>query len=172
MWIDDILHGQLQRRESSLSSDWTIWERKTLNMHRGVLNFTPLRKELLLSEITDAVREQVANSFRISWWRGFAFGVIIEAPFLPADVAALVDAIDTRTHGKGCWQRTIFACEPLKVAVGVHTWMEVALTPAFRAALDHFQSLGYKAGSFKKEKDRLMQFLTTPGGLNLPDFQP
>jgi hypothetical protein len=45
-WIDEILKGQFQQREASLASEWVTWERKTLNMHRGILHFTALAGDL------------------------------------------------------------------------------------------------------------------------------
>ncbi len=160
MSIDDTVERHLPRRETNDASEWSIWERKTWNMHRGVLRYRPNRQGIPFSEINDAVREHVARSFQISWWRGFAFGVVVQLQSMPSDVAGVVDSIDGRARSSGCWQWAILACDPLKTAFGVHTWMEVALTPVYRALLEDLRVQGFEIGSFKKEKDDLMKFLT------------
>ena len=66
-------------------------------------------------------------------------------------------------------------CEPLQTAIGVHTWMEVALTPLYRALLADLRAQSYEVGNFKKEKDSLMWFLTSVSslkGLDMPEFRP
>ena len=45
------------------------------------------------------------------------------------------------------------------IAVGVHTWAEGYLTPVYRAVLDGYASRGFEAKHFKKEMDKLLQFL-------------
>jgi hypothetical protein len=173
--MERILEEHLRRRDSGGDSQWSIWERKNWNMHRGVLLFRPSQPGTPFSDVNDAVREEVAQSFRISWWRGFAFGAVIEFPSLPSDVSAVVDSIDGRNRSAGCWQWALLVCQPLKTAIGVHTWMEVALTPLYRALLAELRRQSYEVGNFKKEKDSLIRFLTSVSSLkghSMPEFRP
>ena len=75
------------------------------------------------------------------------------------------DWIDTRANRRGTWQWAIYACAPAEVAVGVHTWTEGFLSPVYRDLLDYYGSLNYEVGSFRKEKDQLMKFLTAAARL-------
>ena len=173
--MDDILNEKLHLREADGGSQWRLWEYKSINMHRGVLHWRPAQPVASCANLTSAVRQQVTVSYKRSWWRGFAFGALVEVPELPQDVALIESCIDTRANSKGTWQWMVLVCPPATTAIGVHTWIEGYLAPTYRALLAHYQSLDYCIGDFKKEKDRLLQFLTAVGrlrGLRFREFQP
>lgn len=175
MTLAEALQTHLRLREDAGDAEWQVWEHKTFNIHRGVLCWRPSRSHLSFAEMTALVRESVKAHYPVSWWRGFGFGVLIEARALPPDLADIDDAIATRAAEKGTWQWTVFACEPARTCIGVHTWTEGYLSPVYRQLIARYESLGWSVGSFKKEKDHLMQFLTAAArikGHGLHEFEP
>jgi hypothetical protein len=168
------LQNRLRLRDALPDSEWQIWEHKTLNIHRGVLYWSPSDASLTFAEMENRVRKKVAESYRVSWWRGFAFGVVVHSKAVPPDISAIESTIDTRVSGKGTWQWTVLACSARQTAVGVHTWVEGYLSPVYRQCLDQSESQGWIVGDFKKEKDKLMQFLTSAArikGYRLKEFE-
>lgn len=97
------------------------------------------------------------------------FGFVGVFPSLPKGMEACVDDIDVRENAKGTWQWSVICLRNEKVAVGAHMWMQGYLTPVYQHILSHLETDGYKVESFKKEKDKLMKFLTY--ALHLPEFQ-
>jgi len=172
--LDEILSERLRLDEERSTPEWRRWEHRTLNRHRGVLHWRPARDVSSLQEIASAVREQARSWFRVAWWRGFAFGVIVELPRLPGDAASALDSIDTRANAQGTWQWTVLAGSESGAAIGVHTWMEGWLSPPFRGILEYYESLGMSVGRFTKEKDALLRFLTGTAslkGIRFPEFR-
>jgi hypothetical protein len=169
--VEEVLRSRLKPREDILGTEWRLWEHKTLNLHRAVLHWQATDRTPGLPRMSELVREQAESRFRIAWWRGFAFGALIEAEAVPPDLPAAEDCIDTRANAKGTWQWLIYACATAQVAVGVHTWTEGFLSPVYRGLLDCYRSAGYEVGSFRKEKDRLMKFLTAAAKLKGYRFQ-
>lgn len=165
MAVEEILDTHLNSREDILGTEWRLWEHKTLNLHRGVLRWRAADRIASLPQMSESVREQVESRFRVAWWRGFAFGTLIEAETIPPDLPTIEDWIDTRANRQGTWQWAIYSCAPHRVAIGVHTWTEGFLSPVYRDLLDCYRSRDYEVGSFRKEKDRLMKFLTTVASL-------
>ena len=175
MSIDNILQEKLRLREDCSDLAWRLWERKSLNLHRGVLHWQPRQNCLSCAGLASAVREQVAANYRISWWRGFAFGVVVEVPEMPDDILTLGDFIDVRNKSAGTWQWTILVCHQPRTVIGVHTWLGGFLTATHQGILEQYQGLDFATGSFKKEKDRLMNFLINVSTFPLPpsgDFEP
>jgi hypothetical protein len=166
---------RLRPRVDVPDRDWQLWESKTWNIHRGVLYRRLTGTPRAWVEVVSEVREKVASCFRIGWWKGFGFGVLIESDFIPRDLAELGETIDSRASRKGTWQWTVFACEPSRLAVGVHMWEEGRMSPLYRNLLAHYRALGFEAESFTKEMDRLMKWLTLPSrlkGQRLNGFEP
>jgi hypothetical protein len=173
--IEEILSRHLEFRQDILGTEWQLWEHKTLNIHRGVLHWRSENREPVLSQMSQNIREQVESRFRIGWWRGFAFGVLIEAPAVPPDLSAIEDWIDVRANGKGTWQWIIYVCPKAGIAVGVHTWLEGYLSPVYQSLLASYQAQNYAVGSCKKDKGMLMEFLTTVRSLKrygFKEFEP
>ena len=53
------------------------------------------------------------------------------------------------------------------VAIGVHTWIEAFLSPAYRAILLSLENMGCQVNSVRREKDGLMKFLTGVANLDV-----
>ncbi len=175
MSVDDILQTKLRLRESGPDHAWRVWEHKTLNLHRGVLHWRPVGESPTFERISRSIRVRVASTYRISWWRGFAFGALVETPTIPKDVEALKSVIDVRDNPKGTWQWTFLVCPPARTTVGVHTWIEGYLSPVYRGLIDLYRAQGYEVGSVRKEKDGLMNFLTSIAawkGIRFEEFRP
>lgn len=175
MALEDILRSKLDAREPQADPAWTIWEHKTFNLHRGVVHWRPREPNVTLSTAIDEIRKQVTASYRRSWWRGFAFGALIELALLPDDISAIADPVDTRSASQGTWQWTVVVCGEPRIVVATHTWAEGYLTSIYRSLLAHYEALQYEVSSFKKEKDRLMQFVAAVSklrGRTLAEFEP
>ncbi len=175
MTVDDILRARLHTRDDIAGSEWRLWEYKTFNLHRGVLHWLPAGEPAIGSPLAERVREQVEARFRVSWWRGFGFGVIVESAAIPQDLTAIEASIDIRANGKGTWQWTVFVCPPSRIAIGVHTWVEGFLTSTYRQLIDHYQGSGYTVTSARKEKDGVMRVLTAAAslkGIRFREFEP
>lgn len=167
--------SRLRLRDEDTSPEWQVWERKTLNIHRGVLHWRPTDAHLTYTEMATEIRRTVKEKFKVSWWRGFGFGVLIDATAIPDDISAIEESVDARASSKGTWQWTVFACEPAQIAVGVHTWTEGYLSPVFRDLLAGYESQGWTVGRFKKEKDALIKFLMAAArlkGFRPREFEP
>lgn len=153
---------------------WRRWEFKNWNRHAGILQAvggavgTP-------AAFRDEVREAVAKSFRVSWLRGLAFGVVVEASGPPPDAAALAEGIDARDNRRGVWQWVVVACPEAKAVSAAHTWMQVRLTPIYEALLAHYQERGLDVSRAVRGKDGLVKFLTTVArlrGVRFPEHRP
>src|SRR6266496_3083085 len=160
MPIDDILSKKLRKVEAMSSAEWQVWEHKTFNMHRGVLEWTSGRILKSYGEASGAIRAEVAQRFKVSWWRGMGIGVVIYLNSPPEGITACLDDIDGRENSRGTWQWSIIVFRQSRVAVGVHMWMSGYLSTVYEQTLSRFESEGYRVASCKKEKDKLMQFLT------------
>ena len=163
--IADVLRTRL--RPLADEPPWSLWQHKTLNIHRGVL-WRQAAEAVTCAQIAGEVRDRVAASYRVSWWRGFGFGAVVEAPDLPADADGLIDAIDTQGRSRGTWQWAVLASANPRAAVGVHTWKAGYLTPVYEGVLAAFAAGGYEVAHCAKEKDALLRFLEAVSRLRLP----
>lgn len=155
----EIIENLLPKHKKRKDEDWTLWEHKTLNIHRAILHWEPAA-ELSYPAMSEAVRNKIDETYKISFWRGFAYGVIIDISYMPDKIDMIAESIDTRDNNKGTWQWVILICSETKSIIAIHTWVAGFLTPIYEAVLSSYASLGYKVGDFKKEKDKLMKFLT------------
>jgi hypothetical protein len=89
---------------------------------------------------------------------GFGAVIYLDAP--PEDIAACVEDIDGRVNSRGTWQWSIIVFKPLRVAAGVHMWISGYLSDVYERILGRIEAEGYRITSCKKEKDKLMKFLT------------
>jgi hypothetical protein len=161
--IPEILGPKYRPVEPSPGPQWMFWQMKNLNAHRALIYWKP-NGVPSVDEIESEVRSKVREVLRKSWWRGLAFGVVIDLKELPDTADGLVDHIDGRANSKGVWQWSVVCARDLQLTVGVHTWMHVMTTPFYMGLLGYFDSQGFGIGDFKKEKDKLLRFLTTVGG--------
>jgi len=169
--IHALIEDRLRYDEARSDGEWSVWEKKNLNIHRAVLRWHPGGAAGDYAAASAAVRDKVSRNFKRSWWRGFAFGVVLELPALPVDLPKCEADIDVRDNRKGTWQWTIVVCPAARVIAGVHTWTKGYLTPVYESVLDHYRAQEFEVGSFRKEKDKLMVFLTKMSGLALPEFE-
>lgn len=178
MQIRELLEQRLKPCTEIPDSEWQVWEHKTLNMHRAVLEWTPHRALRNYGEVSGSIRAEVARRFKVSWWRGMGFGAVVYLPFPPDEMATCVDDIDVRQNSKGTWQWSIFVLKESRAVLGVHMWMSGYLSSVYELVLSQCETEGYQVATFKKDKDKLMQFLTSihrfpeyedPRSKSLPD---
>ena len=173
MSIEQAIETRLKPVPAKTPGGWSVWEHKTLNMHRGVLHYRPERRDTTISELNTRVLEMRAAQFRVSWWRGFGFGVLVDIGRMPEDMESIGECIDPIENVKGNWQWIIVICDDPKAVIAMHTWVQGYLTPVYRGLLQHYKTSGYPVKSLKKEKGKLMRFLTIVGRSRLlpPDFE-
>jgi hypothetical protein len=176
--VDAGLERILGERLSPLDpagTPWRRWEYKSFNRHAGLLQASIPGSSPPATSLQADVRKKVAASFRIRWLRGLAFGVLAEIDGAPPGADELVKVIDGRDNSRGVWQWVVVAASAPRTVVGVHTWMQVWLSPVFDSILEHYASLGYATTRAVREKDGLVRFLTGVAGLRgvrLPDYRP
>ena len=146
-----------------------LWEMKQWMRHAAICRTRTRANSFACSAYVNQTRARINDQCRPNWWRGLAFGTVLEIDELPTDSEAIFDALDVRQRSKTVWQWAIVAIERPRVVIGMHIWMRVALTPIFDSALVGYREEGYEARTFKKDKDALMKFLTTIRGLRLPE---
>ena len=151
--IYEIIESLLPKHIKQNDGDWTLWEHKTLNIHRAILHWSPASK-VSYPAINEAVTNKIAEKYKVSWWRGFAYGVIIDVSSIPDQVEMIDASIDTKGNTNGTWQWVILICSETKSVIAIHTWMAGFLTPIYEAVLTRYSSMGYDVGNFKKDKDK------------------
>lgn len=169
MQLEPIITQQLKRIEPQLFSSGHIWEVKTFNLHRAIID-VDARPNSSHAQFAAELRSELQSNVRISWWRGFAFGVIVRHKTFPQDIATCIDNIDGRNNSKGTWQWSIVVDESLRAVIGVHVWMQGRLTGVFEEALASYKQQGYQVCVCRKDKDALMKFLSALHPL--PEFKP
>jgi hypothetical protein len=146
---------------------WMFWELRTLNRHRVVGLLKAHRTFASAQDLNDEIRGVLGREFKRAWWRGIAYGAVVEVDDValkPDDMKMLVDV---RENEKGDLQWVILVAADRHVAVGVHTWIEAFLSPAYRAILLSLESMGCQVHSVRREKDGLMKFLTGVANLDV-----
>ena len=166
----EIIESSLPKHFRQEEGNWTFWEHKTINIHRSILHWSA-NSELSYPAISDAVRVKIKEKYKASWWRGFAYGAIIDVPTTPDGIDNIGESIDNRDNKNGAWQWIILVCQESKSVVAIHTWTVGFLTPIYEAIIARYRSDGYNVGVFKKDKDKLMQFLTKMSALKGVHFQ-
>ena len=169
----------MQIRADIQEPGWTFWELKNLNIHR-VVGLRQAGLNVRDARALDAeLRGALARNFKRAWWRGIAYGVIVDVGSLtlsPDDLKILVDAYE---NNKGDMQWVILLAGDARQATGIHTWIEGFLSPVYRDLLQQLQNNGYQITSAMKEKTGLLKFLTAvangqsralTGRDRLPDF--
>jgi hypothetical protein len=161
-------------RPRDLATGWTCWELRTLNRHRAVALWTEPDLPADVAALGATVRAAVARDFHISWWQGFAYGIVVDAArmsWMPDDVAPIVDLYNTR---RGVLQWLVLVGRTEHVATAVHTWMETDLSPVYRATLAALSAAGYRVSAATRERSGLLRFLTDVSaveGVRFPRFQ-
>ncbi len=158
---------KLRPRTDPREPGWMFWELRTFNMHRVIGLLHEGQEFADAHDFGASIREVVARHFKTSWWRGMAFGVVAEAMVTSLDAEDLKVLVDGRANPKGTLQWVVLVASEPRVALGVHTWMEAYLSPAYRHTIRALETAGYQVSSARKEKDGLMKFLTGAADLNV-----
>jgi hypothetical protein len=152
---------------------WTFWELRTLNRHRMVGFLGDLQKPDDAQALESEVRGAVSRNFKRAWWRGFAYGVVLEVRAIPSDPTDLERLVDVYENRKGVLQWAVLVAEDGQTAIGVHTWMETYLSPIYRDVLQALTTAGYHVTTAVRGKDGLLKFLTRIAetrGIAFPEF--
>ena len=150
----------MQLRSDLPEPSWTFWERRTVNIHRVVGLSRAERRFTDARTLDTELRAAFARNFKRAWWRGIAYGAVVNVGTLtlaPDDLKILVDEYE---NSKGTMQWAILLAGDEPRAIGVHSWVEGFLSPVYRAVLQGLSDHGYRIESVMKEKNGLMTVLT------------
>ena len=139
---------------------WTFWELRNLNMHRVIGLVTEHRLFADAHDLEAEIRAVVSRNFKRAWWRGMGFGVVADVPAISLNLDDLKVLVDVRDNAKGTLQWVILVAGNGGTALGVHTWMEVYLSPVYRSILQALSQAGCQVTGARRDKDGLMKFLT------------
>lgn len=151
----DINRKLLRQVQSKTHPNWTLWETKNLNIHRGLIDFTASGTKSI-HDLASQVRNCVRDEFRPNWFRGFGFGTIIRLPEVPTDFSEICEHIDTRNKKGGVWQWAIVCLEEDKIAIAIHTWLHGYLRPVYDSVLEQLTQNGYQCHASDAEVDVLV----------------
>ncbi|TWT31973.1 hypothetical protein [Blastopirellula retiformator] len=139
---------------------WRLWEKKNLNIHRGVVEWHVDQPFESVHDLATHIRTGVKTEFRPGWLRGFGFGTVLHFQSLSPDFAQICQHIDGRNKKNGVWQWAVLQFDDDKVAIGVHTWMHGYLHPVYESILARLEANGYQCKSTDAEVDKLIATLT------------
>jgi hypothetical protein len=169
--IESAVTRQGLRVRSDLSEHgWTFWELRTLNRHRAVGLLKDDRKFANAHDLETEIRGAMSRNFKRSWWRGFAYGVVAELYVIPWSSTELEPLVNIYENSKGVLQWLILVAKDSHTAIGVHTWLEVFLSPAYREILQALATDGYRVTRAVRGKDGLWKFLTGVSELKDVEF--
>ncbi|MBK8802173.1 MAG: hypothetical protein IPN71_08995 [Fibrobacteres bacterium] len=135
----------LQEKKDVAKLGFVFWERKTLNLHRGILEGSVGSWEGL--DWSEANLRQVAKeAYRPSWWRGFGFGVLLRGAS-GLDISHLCEGVDAWNRSAGVLQWMIIEDRDHKTVFASHMWAEGYLTKHWLRTLANFQRSGYRVES-------------------------
>lgn len=177
--LSAVLAGAAVRRGLRLRDDlrepgWSFWELRTLNMHRVVGLLEGNRTFADVADLEAEIRAAIARNFTRAWWRGLAYGVVVEVgptAWGPGDLEPPIDIHENRT---GVLQWLVLAVSGDHRAAGVHTWEQVFLSPVYRETVEALTANGYQVTTAVKGKDGLLRFLTGVSelqGVSFPEFR-
>lgn len=172
--IDNIFNTKLKPLYKDNNYGLNVWEHKTFNIHRAILRYKCMDELLKYDEIGDIVKKEINNKFKIGWWRGFGFGVLIEELKIDKVKDDLLKYIDEKENPKGTWQWLIIKNSKDKNIVGIHTWALGYLTPIFIETINYYKNEGYiDIKLYKKPKGKLLKILTTlsESRYRIPEFK-
>ena len=106
------------------------------------------------------LRAAFARNFKRAWWRGIAYGAVVNIGTLTLTLDDLKILVDEYENTTGTMQWVILLAGDMPKVTGVHTWVEGFLSPVYRAVLQALSENGYEIQSVIKERNGLMKFLT------------
>jgi len=155
----DIDLSLVQPKRTMVEVDWQLWEKSTLNLHRGVIEWRVDQECPSVDELAARIRQGVRTEFRPGWFRGFAFGAILHVPRLTENLAALSDCIDRRNNSQGVWQWVVVQSEHDHAAMGIHTWQHGYLRPIYDQVMAQLAADDFDCRTMDVEMDRFMSVL-------------
>jgi hypothetical protein len=147
--------SMLVPRASTFAREWTVWEKKTFNIHRGVIDWNVRESFDSIDQVASKIRAGVLEEFRPNWFRGFGFGVMLHMQVVPPDASKICNYIDTRNKRGGVWQWAVLCFDEDRRAIGIHTWLHGYLRPVYESALCQLVSQGYECESIDSDVDKL-----------------
>jgi len=174
-----VISAAATQRKLSARSDlgepgWEFWELRNLNMHRVVGLLERPRPLEDPRELETEIRSAILRNFKRSWWRGLAYGVVVEPAHVSWSADDLKGLVDIYENRKGVLQWIILAESGESHAIGVHSWVEGYLSPVYRAILDALTAAGWRVSRAIRGKDGLLKFLTIVSeskGVRFPEFR-
>lgn len=151
----------------------SAWEHKTLNIHRVVLHYKFDNQTRKYNEIAGFIRKEIHDRFKVSWWRGLGFAVLIEDVVIDDHKDELVKYIDDRENAKGTWQWLVTKDSVNKKIIGMHTWASGYLTSVFMETIRYYKGTGeFDIATYKRPKGKLMTILTamSESRMRVPEF--
>lgn len=150
----------------------SIWEHRTLNLHRGVV-LLDRPDETDAEAIINEIRTTVANEFNLAWaWlRCFAFGAVVSTAGIPDNLDRLTTCIDRYNRSAGVFQWLVHVSNAPPMAFGVHMWAEGYLTPTFRRIVQSLRELDLECPMFVDDKGPFFEFVKRIGKLPAAEFR-
>lgn len=140
-----------ERTEASVR----LWEYKDANLHRGIVEHSPTRQPAAASDVAQDIRATVANTFKPSWWRGFAFGSVIQLASSPSESLDVYGSfIDSFNNSKGVWQWVIAVDHQKNRAYACHMWLHGSLHANFQKTIDQLLAMGFDVKKEYRAKPR------------------
>jgi hypothetical protein len=149
---------KLRPRHDIAEPGWAFWELRNLNMHRLVGVARPQQAFADADAVESYVRDTMTRHFKRSWWRGMAYGVVLDRVSVDC-LDALIDIVDVIDNSKGTLQWAVLLAPGAPVAIGVHTWIEGYLSPVYRRLMDELRRLRFDVTSLIRPRDGLAGML-------------
>ena len=146
----------LKPKPSAVESNWRFWEKKNLNIHRGIIEWFVDHEFSSIDELAMQIRTQVKSEFKPGWLRGFGFGTVLHVKTVSEDFVQICNYIDRRNRRKGVWQWAIVQFDDDKVAMGIHTWLHGYLRPVFDSIIERLTEEGYECKKADADVDKLL----------------
>lgn len=172
--LDKIFSTKLKPLCNDTKDNLRVWEHKTFNIHRAILHYRFETECKEYDEIGDLVRKEINDRFKVSWWRGLGYGVVIEELALDGEKDDFLKYIDEKDNPKGTWQWLIIKNTQDKKIIGIHTWALGYLTSIFIETIRYYRHEGYtNIKTYKKPKGKLLKILTTmsESRYRIPEFK-
>jgi len=151
----DIPTNLLTRTTPKIHKDWTTWEKKNFNIHRGLIEWDAPRVDSIHT-LAEQIRLGVREEFKPGWFRGFGFGTILHFREVPSDFAEICQHIDTRNNKNGVWQWAVVVLQEDKTAIAIHTWLNGYLRPVYDSLVTQLEQNGFQCHASDAEVDALI----------------
>lgn len=161
------IEAKLQWREDIREPDWAFWELRNINMHRVIGLMSAYRQFPDVASLQSEIRGKVGRNFKVSWWRGMAYGAVAELSALSLQLDDVKKLVDIHENAKGDLQWLVLVASGARAALGVHTWIEGYLSLVYRSIVQQLANAGYKVANARREKDGMMKFLTSAADVDV-----